>query len=122
MTKLCGIVIFVLLGSISGWPQISRPVSISSNGWTVTANPERSVLTIAHDQLGTVLEDVRLDFESEGALHPLDNWTVEEKSERELTIQTQEPQTAWSVELGPNSLMISSTSGEGVLTARAPAS
>ena len=51
----------------------SRPTDVHHpNGWAVTASAEQSVFTVVHDnKLSTVLEDVRLDLKSEGALHPL---------------------------------------------------
>lgn len=122
MIKLGRVVIFVLLSSMSAWAQVGKPVSITSNGWTVTANVGESVLTVAHDKLGTVLEGVRINLKNEGDLRPLEGWRVEATSQRELSIRTLEPETAWRVELGPNTLMISSTSGEALLTAKAPAS
>jgi hypothetical protein len=98
------------------------PVSISSGGWIVTADGEQGVLSIAHTRLGTVLKDAQLNLQGEHGLIPLKDWSVEKQGQQRLSVRTSEPRTAWLLELGPNTLKISSTSANAVLTAQVPAS
>jgi hypothetical protein len=37
-------------------------VSVSSDGWTITADKERAALKISRENLGTVLEEIRLNL------------------------------------------------------------
>jgi hypothetical protein len=83
---------------------------------------DQSVLSITHDNLGTVIKNVRLNLQGERDLLRLKSWSVERKAEDQLSIITAQPQTAWLFELGTNMLKISSTSADAVLTAEAPAS
>jgi Melibiase/Alpha galactosidase C-terminal beta sandwich domain len=122
MARFLKVMMWVVLGATSAWAQMAHPISITSDGWTVTADAGQSVLTIGHDHLGTVLKDVQLNLKSQGDLRPLKNWSVEKKDQHQLSIRTVEPRTAWLVVLALDTLKISSTSGEAILTAKAPAS
>ena len=106
----------------SGWAQAGNQVSVTQDGWTVSADGEHGKLTVTHETLGTVLEDVRLNLQGERGLSPLKNWSVAKKGETQLSIRTAAPVTGWLVELGPNTLKFSSTTAEAELTAQAPAS
>jgi hypothetical protein len=115
----------MILGALAAATVSARPgnpVSVSSNGWTVTADADSSVLIIMYDNLGTVVKDVRLNLQGERDLLRLKHWSVEKKAGDQLSIITAQPQTAWLFELGPNILKISSTSADAVLTGDAPAS
>ena len=109
------------LGGTAASAETGNPVSVSSDGWTVTADPEQGVLSIAHAKLGTVLKDVRLNLQGEHGLIPLKDWSVEKQGRHQLSVRTSEPRTAWLLELSPNTLKISSTSTGAVLTAKVPA-
>lgn len=122
MRKFFAVVMWIALGFTSGWAQTASPVSITSDGWTVTADAARSTLIIAHDKLRTILEDVRLNLKNGSTIRQLTNWTVEKKTEHQLSIRTAEPRTTWSIDLKPHLVMISNTSGQAMLTAKAPAS
>jgi hypothetical protein len=97
------------------------PVALTRDGWTVTADSEGGVLTISHDRLGTVLENVRLSHPGERGLVPWTSFSVEKNGTRQLLLRTAAPGTVWAVEPGPDGLRVSSTSSRGVLTAEAPA-
>lgn len=114
--------IVVALVAATTLARAENTVSISSNGWTVTVDAGQGVLSVAHDNLGTVLKNVRLNLQGERNLLRLKSWSVEKKSPSELSIITAQPQTAWLLELDPSMLKISSTSMDTVLTAEAPAS
>jgi hypothetical protein len=114
--------LWIVLGLISAWAQAGHPVSLTHDGWTVTADTSRSALTVSHDKLGTVLEDVQLKLKRGGDLYPLRGWTAREVGPNQLSIRTDSPRTAWLVDLSPNTLKVSSTSGQAFLTAKGPAS
>jgi Melibiase/Alpha galactosidase C-terminal beta sandwich domain len=97
-------------------------VTLTSRGWTVTADGADGVLSIRRQGLGIVLERVRLNLRTERELQPLKTWSAEKESENQLSIRTADPRTGWRVELGVNTLQVSTTSAEGLLTAEAPAS
>jgi len=122
MGKFFSVVIAVVLAVAAASAQTGNPVSVASDGWTVTADGEQAVLTITHDSLGTVMKDARLNLQGEHGLRPLKNWSVEKQGQHQLSIRTAQPPTGWLIELGPNILRISSTSTGAVLTAKAPAS
>ena len=97
------------------------PVTVESNGWTVTAAGAQGVLSVSHDGLGNLLQSVRLNLQGEPALISLRNWSSEKQGESQLLIRTTEPRTAWILDLGSEALRISCTSDEAVLTAEATA-
>jgi len=102
--------------------QTRNTVSVTRAGWTVTADGEQQILSIAHDNWGTVTKDARLSLEGAHGLQPLRKWLVERQGESRLSIKTGQPRTAWLLELLPMALKISSTSTQAVLTAEIPAS
>jgi len=102
--------------------RLKDPVTLSSFGWTIKANPELGVISLSHDSLGLVMNEIRINVKSKQGLSPLKDWTAEKKGDRQLAIQTAQPGSAWIFELNQNNIIISSTSSEMVLTAKAPAS
>ena len=121
MSKLSSAVVLVVLAVAVGPARAANPVTVSSEGWTVTADGEQAVLTVTHDKLGTVMKNVRLNLQAHAGLRPLKDWSVEKEGERQLSLRTVEPRTAWAIELRQNTLKISSTSMDAVLTAEVPA-
>jgi hypothetical protein len=121
MGKIYLAVIGMLLVVQLDWAKAGTPVTVSSEGWTITAEGESRVITISRDGLGTVLKDVRLNLRGQHGLQQLKGWSVGEVGEKGLSIHTAEPRTAWAIKLGPEALTISTTTAEGVLTAEAPA-
>ena len=115
-------VLGVLLVVAVNWAKASDPVTVHSAGWTVSADSKQSVLTIEHDGLGTVLQQVRLNLRGPQGLRRLTGWSVDEKGASLLSIRTADPRTAWLLELAPEKLRISTSSADGVLTGEAPAS
>jgi Melibiase len=79
------------------------------------------VLTIAQQKLGVILKDVRINLQNGHELLPVAGWTVERGNQSQLTVHTMNPTAAWTFDLGPNILKISSTATNGILTAEAPA-
>ena len=122
MGTLLAVVIAALMTMVAAPAQTGSTVSVTSDGWSLTADAEQGVLRIALDNLGTVMKEVRLNLQGERGLSLLKNWSVEKKGPFQLSIITSRPQTAWLFEVGPNTLKISSTSTDAILTAEAPAS
>jgi hypothetical protein len=122
MGTLLAVVIAALMTVGAAPAQTGSTVSVTSDGWSLTADAEQGVLRIALDNLGTVMKEVRLNLQGERDLLRLKNWSVEKKGQSQLSIITSQPQTAWLFEVGPNTLKISSTSADAILTAEAPAS
>ena len=121
MGKVFSIVIAVGLTVAGGWAQGGNSVSVTGDGWTVIANGEQGTLNISYDKLGTIIKNARLSLGGEHGLRQFKKWSVEKQGEKELFIRTTQPPTGWQLNLGPNTLEISSTSAEGVLAAEAPA-
>jgi melibiase-like protein/alpha galactosidase C-like protein len=121
MSRFLSMLISIVFAAAAAWAQTARLVSVASDGWTVTADSEQAVLTVAHGELGTIIKDARLNLEGVRGLGPLKSWSVEKLGEDQLSIKTGQPRTHWVFKLSPNTLEISSTSAEGVITAQAPA-
>ena len=51
-------VVFILGARVA---DAGAPLTLVRDGWTVTADADRGLLTVAHDRLGPVLRDVRLN-------------------------------------------------------------
>ena len=101
--------------------QSQQHASVSSDGWTITADGATAVLSISHDKLGPVMKDVRLNLEDRNGWRPPAGWSVERDGPRRLRVRTTEPRTAWSFEVGANFLKISCTSTSALVTAELPA-
>jgi len=115
------VVIGLFLTAQIGWTQVGNPLTVSSDGWTITADGQQGVISVTYENLGTILKDVRLNLRGPQGLQQLKGWSVAKIGENELTIHSAEPRTAWDFKLGPEALTISTTTAEGVLTAEAPA-
>lgn len=131
MKRFCIILVIVLFSSILiGLIPLSaayqaatkNPVTLSGSGWTITANPEMGVLSLTHDSLGLVMKEIQINVKTREGLSPMKGWTAMKKGERQLAVQTEKPGSAWIFELNQNNLIISCTSLDMVLTAKAPAS
>jgi len=98
-------------------PQIA---SVSDHRWTITADPIQGAITVKDRALGVLLQNAHLYLNSPNGRHELKPWQAQGK-DGQLTIRTSEPGTGWSLELGENSLTISSTEFDAELIADAPA-
>jgi hypothetical protein len=116
------VMIFVILAAATTPARGAvNQISIASDGCTVNADGDQAVVSITCDNLGNLLEEVRLNLQSDHGLRPLKKWSVEKKGAHQLSIRTAQPQTVWLFDLGPETLKISSTSTAAVLTADVPA-
>lgn len=121
MNRFFSVLITVVMMTATVQAQNRMPVSVASAGWTVTADPEKEALNIAHDRLGAVLKDVRLNTRDKNGLRSSTNWSAEKRGQSELLIRTVQPRITWVFDLGQNTLKISATSTAAVLTGQAPA-
>jgi hypothetical protein len=121
MGRLLPIVVSTLMLVGGGTAMGESTVAIRSQGWTITANPDKSVLSISQESLGLVLQNVHINLQNEQGLLPLTGWSVEQNSQSSLTIHTVHPIAAWTFEIGHDTVMISSTFTSAILTAEAPA-
>jgi len=117
---------------------------LTSEGWTIETQRGRGRLTIKHERLGTILREVQLNLEADGALRELKQWSVEVsgptahtsssrapeqkqgKAESgaaaRLQVRTVLPPSTWIFEPTRDCLRISSTAPGAVLTGQAPVS
>jgi len=121
MNRLPALALWVISIAPTGWAETGNRVTVRSEGWTVVADPDHANLSIRYDNLGSVMEDVRFNLQGTSGRQELKSWTVEKKDAHQLFVRMTQPRTAWRFELRPNSLEISSTSAQGMLTASAPA-
>jgi len=101
---------------------LKNPLNLSGSGWTINANPMTGLLSLSHDSLGLVMKDIRLNLKSKQGLIQFKDWTAGKKGENQLEVQTKQPASVWIFELNKNSLIVSCTSADLILTAIAPAS
>jgi len=120
MARIFVAMIGMLLTVQAAWTAAVAPVTVTSNGWTVTADASQGVLSVSRENLGTVLKEVRLNLRGEHGLKRLKTWSSAQQGTSRLFIRTTEPRTAWDLELGPEALRISCTSAEAVVTGEAP--
>jgi hypothetical protein len=97
------------------------PVTITNEGWTISADGQQGVLSVSHDRLGTVIENFQLQLQDGHRVIPLRSWTAEKMGSGQLFLRTIQPHTAWSIQLISNALKISCASPNGFLIARVPA-
>ncbi len=96
-------------------------VSVSGDGWTIVADPERGAVAVSHDRLGVLMRDVRLQLREKEGLVPLANWTARKQGDRQIILQSDQPPVAWIFAIGPRTLKISSTATNAAVTAKVPA-
>jgi hypothetical protein len=121
MSKILVAVVASCVVLLSQPAKAAEPVTLTSDGWTITADSAQATLSISHEKLGTVMKDVRLNLKGERGLQALEGWSVEKSRANELSIHTAQPRTGWTIEASPNALRISSTVSAAVVTAEVPA-
>ena len=88
--------------------------------WSIEANANEGYLTIHNEELGLVMQDIRLNFEEQGELHPSKNWTVT-KEKAGLKIITGQPASSWEITVTDNGIDFSTETPGAVITGKAPA-
>ena len=97
-------------------------MTLTNAGWTLEVDARRSCLTVKHERLGTILQDVRLGLETGSGVSHLKSLTAETGGPGRLWVRTAEPTTLWAFEPTRNGLKISSTAPGAVLTGQASVS
>ena len=98
----------------------AAPVALTEQGWTVSADGEKMVLTVRHERIGSLLEDLQLQLRSPKGLVRAGKWSVS-TTPHQLSIITEDPYARWVMEPTRDVLRISATSSNAVLSARVPA-
>jgi hypothetical protein len=106
---------------VTSTARAAEPVAISDLGWTITASPELGTLSISHERLGLVLQNVRLSVQGEHGLSPQTEWSVAKNSQSSLTLRTVHPIAAWNFEINSGYVKLSSTLASAIISAEAPA-
>ena len=88
--------------------------------WTITADLEKSALTIEYEHLGPVLNNAQLMMKQGDDWKKLSDWQVTVEDQR-LLIHTEDPATDWTLDLRNRVLGMTNSVSEGLLTAEAPA-
>jgi hypothetical protein len=96
--------------------------NVSAFGWTITADPESGNIMISHDSLGVLLREIILNRKTSDGLKPIMEWSAEQKGDNLIAVSTLHPASAWTFELCRNYLVVSATTADLCLTAKAPAS
>ncbi len=97
-------------------------LNLSVNGWSIIVNPDIESIDISHEKLGDLIQKIRLNSKKGRTMLPLKKWTVSIADKNRIEIETLDPYSFWVFEPDTNSLLISATSSDMVLTARAPSS
>ena len=93
---------------------------LKRGSWTITADLEKSALTIDYEHLGPVLNNAQLMMKQGDDWKKLSDWQVTVEDQR-LLIHTEDPATDWTLDLRNRVLGMTTSVSEGLLTAEAPA-
>ena len=93
---------------------------LKRGSWTITADMEKSALTIEYEHLGPVLNNAQLMMKQGDDWKKLSDWQVTVEDQR-LLIRTEDPATDWTLDLRNRVLGMTTSVSEGLLTAEAPA-
>ena len=121
MTRVTSALILLFCAIPDAGAATPNQVSVAYDGWTIVADAERGALSLSHDKLGVVMKHLELQLRGDDGLTLLKDWTVEKQGEDQLSIRSGQPPTAWVFGLSPNTLKISSTATNAVVTAKVPA-
>ena len=90
-----------------------------TNSWTISADLEKSEMSIEYEPLGLVLDNVQLQVKQGDDWKKLSDWQVTEEDQRML-IHTEDPATDWTLYIRNRVLGMTTSVSEGLLTAAAP--
>ncbi len=88
---------------------------LKTNGWTITADTEKSTLSIEYEHLGALLSDVQLHVKRETEWQKLWDWKVT-TGDHQIRIHTEAPATDWIFHIRNRVLSLSLSVGEGLVT------
>lgn len=96
-------------------------LQLKQEGWIIRPNAAQEFLTIGHEDLGPIVNDVRLALKENDQLFNLSGWYVKKEGD-ELIITTVNPQnTTWKFKIKKDSLDVHCSTDNGVLKGIAPA-
>jgi hypothetical protein len=99
---------------------MSYSYQLATKGWKITAEPEKSVITIEYEKLGVVIKDLKLHMKNGNEWQRLSDWKVV-LQDQNLSIMTEDPVTEWTFNIRNRVLGIHTSVKEGMVTATAPA-
>jgi hypothetical protein len=99
----------------------ASPVSVNAGGWGVSVNPDRGTFSVSHEALGPILVDASVDSRDAMAPPATTQWSAEVVEPDRLALRNTGSRTGWLFELRQDTLIISSTSQDGELSATVPA-
>ena len=115
------IILLTLIVPAVGQGQSDNPITFSASGWKITADPAFGSLTLFQDRLGVVLNEITLNARIEDDIRALREWTEVKNSENQLVIRTEHPASYWTFEFNNSYCLISASSADMYITAKAPA-
>ena len=91
------------------------------NGWHLITDIQNERITLSHDSLGIVLDDIQLQVLSEVVKTDLKGWKIK-RFKQGLEVHTDNPVTSsWTFKLLKNRIIVSSSAEGSCITAIAPA-
>jgi hypothetical protein len=120
--RRCTFAVFAILLSALALAHSDTPVSISAEGWTVTADVGRGVFSASHESLGAVLVDASFAVRDSSQSLETAQWTAQTSKPNRLILSNSQLRIAWVLELRHDILIISSTSRATKLRATIPTS
>lgn len=112
---------FALVVACAAHAQSSKRLEIQSQHWSVVADAAQQRIQISFGKLGTVVHDLQLWLLVDGQRTEASHWELGQQGQSVLTIRTMQPQSCWSFTIAGDTLLISTTSSSGLVTARADA-
>ena len=120
MKLSANIILFVSLIAIA-MAGCKNPNQLKQEGWSITADPATSTLTIVKNGLDTIASQVRLNLEKENELILLTDWIIKKKAGK-MMIDTKTPEpTSWEFKLSQSSIDVVCSGKKGSITGMAPA-
>ena len=98
----------------------AAPVNLAEQGWTISADAEKTALMVRHERTGSLLEDVQLQLRGPKGLVRVEKWSLS-AAPHEMSIITEAPRTRWIFPPTRDTLRISCTSSDAIVIARIPA-
>ena len=116
---LLGGILIIIIGFLAHCA--STPSSLVLEGWKIIPDAEKEILFISHENLGPLLNNVRLVLKDGGRMVPLSEWQVKLKKDR-IIISTQKPGlTTWTFSPSKEGIAISTSAKNALLRGVAPA-
>jgi len=112
---------FILLLAIIPIARSEAAISLTANGWTLTASPERGVFSASHETLGPVLLNASFEVHDSTGPHVIPAWTAEPGDPNQLLLRSSHDRIGWLIEIRRDALIISSTSRTVTVHATVPA-